>query len=184
MKTTVVHTAIAAVLTFVAGMAVSENISSSKASRDALDAVAAAPKNYKVLYEDDHVRVLEVTVQPGETENLHHHAFASVFAFDAPMPKFTNRYADDGSMLEFGANYQLISSNPPIAPDVVAALAQKHAQLDAAMPKGLTVGWGAPPQSTHSVHNLDTFPMHFYRLEFKRVDGNDVIKKGPSFYSQ
>ena len=45
------------------------------------------------------------------------------------------------------------------------------------MAKGLPTGWGAPPQSTHSVHNLDTFPMHFYRLEFKRVDGNDIIKK-------
>jgi hypothetical protein len=40
-----------------------------------LDAIVAAPKNYKVLYEDDHVRVLEVTVQPGEIENMHHQAF-------------------------------------------------------------------------------------------------------------
>jgi hypothetical protein len=36
---------------------------------DPLDAVVAAPRNHRVLYEDDHVRVLEVTVQPGETEN-------------------------------------------------------------------------------------------------------------------
>ena len=43
-----------------------QNINPSKDSQDPLDAVAAAPKNHKVLYEDDHVRVLEVTVQPGE----------------------------------------------------------------------------------------------------------------------
>ena len=96
------------------------------------------------------------------------------------MPKFTNQYADDNSVLEFGPNFQLISSNPALPPDVVAALAQKHAQLDAAMAKGLPegppVGWGAPAQSTHSVHNIDTFPMHFYRLAFKRVEGNDIMK--------
>jgi hypothetical protein len=184
METSMLQTSVAAILTFMVGMAVSANINPSKDSQDPLDAVAAAPKNHKVLYEDDHVRVLEVTVQPGETENLHHHPFASVFAYDAPMPRFTNRYADDNSVLEFGQNFQLIGSNPALPPDVVAALAQKHAQLDAAMAKGLPVGWGAPAQSTHSVHNIDTFPMHFYRLEFKRVDGNEIMKNGSSFYSQ
>jgi len=31
------------------------------------------------------------------------------------MPKFMNPYADDSSMLDFGPNYQLISSNPALA---------------------------------------------------------------------
>jgi hypothetical protein len=57
--------------------------------------IVAAPKNHEVLYEDDHVRVLEVTVQPGEIENMHHHPCASVFAHDAPMPKFTKSFADE-----------------------------------------------------------------------------------------
>jgi hypothetical protein len=38
-----------------------------------LDAVIAAPKNYKVLLENYKVRVLEVTIAPKEIENLHHH---------------------------------------------------------------------------------------------------------------
>jgi hypothetical protein len=38
-----------------------------------LDAVTAAPKNHRVLWEDDQVRVLEVTVRPGEREELRHH---------------------------------------------------------------------------------------------------------------
>jgi hypothetical protein len=38
-----------------------------------LDAVIAAPKNHRVLMEDETVRVLEVTVEPGEREALHHH---------------------------------------------------------------------------------------------------------------
>ena len=33
------------------------------------DAVAAAPNNHRVLLENDNMRVLEVTVQPGEREN-------------------------------------------------------------------------------------------------------------------
>ncbi len=43
-----------------------------------LDAVVAAPKNHKVLLENDKVRVLEVTLAPGEIENLHHHKWPSI----------------------------------------------------------------------------------------------------------
>jgi hypothetical protein len=152
-----------------------EDANPSENIHDPLDAIVAAPKNHKVLYEDDHVRVLEVTVQPGEIENMHHHPCASVFAHDAPMPKFTNSLADDGSVWKLGRNLQLISSDPEVPADVVTALAQLNAQLDAAMSKGLPMAWSSPPQSTHSVHNVDSFPMHFYRIEFKRVEGNDII---------
>ncbi len=34
----------------------------------ALDGVLAAPENHTVLYEDDSIRVISVTVAPGETE--------------------------------------------------------------------------------------------------------------------
>lgn len=43
-----------------------------------LDAVIAAPKNHKILMENDKVRVLEVTIAPGETEEVHHHQWPSV----------------------------------------------------------------------------------------------------------
>ena len=43
-----------------------------------LDAVAAAPKNHRVLLENDRVRVLDVTVAPGEREPLHAHCRPSV----------------------------------------------------------------------------------------------------------
>jgi mannose-6-phosphate isomerase-like protein (cupin superfamily) len=161
---------------------VSDNAIPAKKIYDPLDAVVAAPENHKILYEDDHVRVLEVTVLPGEKEKMHHHPCASVFAHDAPMPKFTNSFADDGSIWKLGRNLQLISSDPVAPADVVVALAQLNTQLDAAMSKGLPMAWSSPPQSTHSVHNLDTFPMHFYRIEFKRVEGDDIIKNGSSFY--
>lgn len=42
------------------------------------DAVVSAKKNHKILLENDEVRVLEVTVLPGETEAIHHHQWPSV----------------------------------------------------------------------------------------------------------
>lgn len=48
----------------------------------ALDAVAAAPANHKVLFENDRLRVLEVTLEPDEEEPTHHHRWPSVFVLD------------------------------------------------------------------------------------------------------
>jgi hypothetical protein len=46
------------------------------------DSVLAAPNNYRLRYEDGHVRLLEVSVRPGEATPLHGHPYASVLAFD------------------------------------------------------------------------------------------------------
>src|SRR5215813_9176208 len=48
----------------------------------ALDAVTAAPKNHKVVFEHDQLRVLEMTLETGEEEALHHHRWPAVFVFD------------------------------------------------------------------------------------------------------
>jgi predicted metal-dependent enzyme (double-stranded beta helix superfamily) len=45
------------------------------------DALAAAPQNHKLLFENDQVRVLEVTVQPGVREPLHAHRYPSVMYY-------------------------------------------------------------------------------------------------------
>lgn len=42
------------------------------------DAVVSAKKNHIILLENDTVRVLDVTVLPGEKEALHHHQWPSV----------------------------------------------------------------------------------------------------------
>lgn len=39
-----------------------------------LDALIAAPNHHKLLFENDYVRVLEVTIAPGETTPLHTHS--------------------------------------------------------------------------------------------------------------
>ena len=48
----------------------------------ALDAVIAAPRHHKVLFENQNLRVLEVTLEPNDEEPVHHHRWQSVFVFD------------------------------------------------------------------------------------------------------
>lgn len=45
------------------------------------DALAAAPQNHKLLFENDEVRVLEVTVPPGVREPLHAHRYPSLLYY-------------------------------------------------------------------------------------------------------
>ena len=53
---------------------------------DELDAMAAAPENHTVIFENDQVRVLKVLVRPGEVEKPHTHKWPSVFTITS-MPK-------------------------------------------------------------------------------------------------
>jgi hypothetical protein len=47
---------------------------------DGYDAAQAAPKSHKVIYENEFVRVLEVTIpSPGATEPMHHHRWPGFF---------------------------------------------------------------------------------------------------------
>ena len=63
-----------------------------------LDAVIAAPKNHKVLFENDNLRVLEVILEPDEEEPTHHHRWPSVFVFDQVQGP-VHDMAPDGTML-------------------------------------------------------------------------------------
>jgi len=47
------------------------------------DAVVAAPKHHKVIFENDRLRVLDVTLEPNDEEPLHHHRWPSVFVLDS-----------------------------------------------------------------------------------------------------
>ena len=63
-----------------------------------LDAVTAAPKHHKVVYENESLRVLEVTLEPDDEEPIHHHRWPSVFVFDQVAPPIID-FAPDGSEL-------------------------------------------------------------------------------------
>jgi hypothetical protein len=45
---------------------------------DSLDAISAAPAFHRLLLENDHVRVLEVCIKPGQVVPLHTHRWPSV----------------------------------------------------------------------------------------------------------
>lgn len=103
-----------------------------------LDAMVAAPRHHRLLYEDDNIRVLSVSIEPGETEPVHHHRWPSVFVIDS----FVKLRDFDGEGREI----------PLPIPDKFE------------LP--LTVKM--PPQALHSVRNEDTVAFHGTRVEFKR----------------
>lgn len=56
------------------------------------------PKNDRVLFENESLRVLEVTLEPGEEKPVHHHHWPSVFVFDQVQPPIHD-FAPDGTQL-------------------------------------------------------------------------------------
>ena len=119
------------------------------------DSVLAAPDNYRLLYEDGHVRLLEVTVRPGEITPMHGHPYASVLAFDAVEAdprEIVDTKLDPKSPL----NGEKAGHGP--APSV----------FDMKSPTCETMG----PQAPHAIRNNSDTPLHYYRIEFKRVDGD------------
>lgn len=129
----------------------------------AYESVKAAPNNHYLRYEDDHVRLIEVVIRPGQTENMHGHQFPSVFASDSPTPPK-------------GGNVFLNPSDPLNYDDKKAG--QGPAPAGALYPTCRTFG----PEALHAVHNDDTYPAHFYRIEFKRIDGEGIKTHWKQWY--
>jgi hypothetical protein len=107
-----------------------------------LDAVMAAPKNHRVLWDDEAVRVLEVSVEPGEREQLHHHQWPSLMIV-LSRPEYVN-YDANGN--EIGPAIALPAD--PVLP-VAARL---------------------PPQRPHFVEvpASEQRRLHAIRVEFKK----------------
>jgi len=105
-----------------------------------LDAVAAAPENHRVLLENEHVRVLDVTVAPGEREPLHAHCRPSVMYV-----------MQEGVYRDYDAEGRLVEE-VKVAPP----------------PSQFPMTLWLEPQAPHSVHNLDSRPTRLLRVELKR----------------
>ena len=104
-----------------------------------LDAVTAAPGNHRVVLENERVRVLDVTVAPGEREPLHAHCLPSVMYL-----------MHEGVYRDYDAEGRVIE-------DV------KVAPPASQFPMTLWI----EPQAPHSVHNLDTRATRLLRIELK-----------------
>jgi hypothetical protein len=105
-----------------------------------LDAVTAAPKNHKVLLENERVRVLDVTVLPGEREQVHAHCLPSVMYL-----------MQEGVYRDYDAQGRLVEE-------------VKEALPASKFPMTLWL----EPQAPHAVHNLDAKPTRLIRIELKK----------------
>jgi hypothetical protein len=104
------------------------------------DAVVAAPKNHRVMLENDKVRVLDVTVAPGEIEAVHSHRWPSVLYFMAA-----------GDFIDRDANGKIIFDSRTLKTPLTFPLTMYK-----------------EPEAPHSVENLSTtVTLHLVRVEMK-----------------
>jgi hypothetical protein len=106
-----------------------------------LDAAVAAPRNHKILLENDKVRVLDVTVAPGEVEAVHSHRWPSVLYFMAA-----------GDFIDRDANGKVIFDSRTLKTPLAFPLTMYK-----------------EPEAPHSVENLSTtVTLHLVRVEMKQ----------------
>ena len=106
---------------------------------DSLDAVTAAPKWHKILLENEHVRVVETIIEPGEKEPAHTHGWRGVVI---PVRPARIRYYDENDKLIFETRRDFQPPPNPIA------------------------RW-REPEGLHSVENVGDRPHHVIRIELK-----------------
>lgn len=109
------------------------------------DAVAAAPYSHRVLFEDEHVRVLEINLPPQTTEPIHIHALPSVILGETGGKgakfRYTQYRMDDGKFVEVSHN-------------------------DVEPTEGFRTVWSGP-EGPHSISNIGGVPVQFMRIETK-----------------
>lgn len=105
-----------------------------------LDAVIAAPINHKILMDNDKVRVLEVILAPGETEEAHHHQWPSVLYIQ-----------EAGDFIDYDGDGNIIMDSRQIKP----------------APKFPMTIW-KDAEAAHSIENLSkTITIRLIRVEMK-----------------
>jgi hypothetical protein len=113
----------------------------------------------KLLYESDHIRFVEVTRTAGETVTVGDEKLPAVVAVDAAWPKIEIENLD-------------------------AAAAGESIGTKALPPLGRSYPWCRveEPHAPYSVKIVGTFPQHFYRIEYKRIDGDAYAENWRTYY--
>jgi quercetin dioxygenase-like cupin family protein len=122
----------------------------------AYDAVLAAPDNYRLLFEDGKARLVEVVIRPGETTPMHGHPYPSVLASTSGLPDaaaLSEKRLDPASKLDGQGSGP---STPPTVHQMKWPICSTLA-----------------PQAPHTLTNRGKAPVHYYRIEFKRIDGDE-----------
>ncbi|WP_122404551.1 MULTISPECIES: hypothetical protein [Bradyrhizobium] len=94
-----------------------------------------------MIYETANLRVLEVTVLPGEREASHHHRWPSVMVVDS-RPTYTN-YDKDGKVFQ-----SVVQGQQSVELPLMVRL---------------------PAQAEHAIENTGNKPFHAIRIEYKRL---------------
>jgi quercetin dioxygenase-like cupin family protein len=110
---------------------------------DSLDAVIAAPQSHGIIYEDEKVRILHVTVAPGQTEPIHAHKWRSI-AWATQSPSFTLYH------------YALGQDNHLVRTD----------SFNAQLALNTANKWA--PETPHAIRNRGQDSLVLYRVEFKQ----------------
>lgn len=111
-----------------------------------MDAVAAAPASHRVVFEDDHVRVLDIILPPLAIEPVHIHALPSVITGDTG--------GAEGARFLY-ATYELDG-------DKWVVLERNEIEPT----PGRRTVW-AEPEGPHSIANIGSVPVRFSRIEIK-----------------
>ena len=112
-----------------------------------LDAVAAAPKNHQVVYEDSHVRVLQVICPPGDEEPVHTHQYKSTMWFTHSARFMYYTYLS-------GRNGRLTKKD--------------SVEVKGFPAEALIKGQMVDREGPHSVKNISTDTLLAYRIEYKK----------------
>jgi hypothetical protein len=111
------------------------------------DGPIAAPANHEVVFENENIRIISVTVLPGTSEPYHSHARCSVLVFDSPAKVTDNNKNGAAPSPVLWGSISWMGSN---------------------VPKGVPFVWLQPPEALHSIANHDTHAVHLTRIEMKK----------------
>jgi hypothetical protein len=100
---------------------------------NSLDAVIAAPRHHKILFENDRVRLLEVRIPPGETVPVHTHRWPSAI-YVAKQSDFVRRDHQgnllfDSRCVDPPPDSPLVQWSPPLPPHSVENLGDREILL-------------------------------------------------------
>jgi quercetin dioxygenase-like cupin family protein len=106
---------------------------------DSLDAVAAAPDHHRLAMENEHVRVLETRIEPGESVALHTHCWP--------------------------AAYYILSWSEFVRRNEAGEVTLDTRESPVALEPGHSI-WSAPLEA-HTLENVGDRPIHLISVEVK-----------------
>ena len=130
------------------------------------DAEVADPDVHRVLFENENIMFLEVVNPPELDVHMHGHPYPSVFA------------RDTGSGPGVAGIPLAESHLDPTSPFAGKGWGQGGPPAGLQFPRCTT----APPEAPHKPVNHGTVPVHFYRIEFRRLDGEDFRTHWKDWY--